>query len=275
MRKTFCSALAAGLLAIGAPLPASAAEPATTAAKIQQLWDIQQINDLMSRHEWYYSAGQHQREMDELFARHQPDVSFGTNIGYWVGRVSIQRFYVDWFKTQAEKDLQSLSRRHPEVKNVPENLLAGTAMMHTLTTPLVVVAEDGRTAKGLWYTVGEVTQTPLGQPSANYMWERYAIDFIKEPEGWRIWHFNVFTDVSTSPDGDWTHPQPNAKLVVQPGEVLPWMDPAAPQPDVPGQVYQGWSVANVRGEKPRVPVPYRTFSETFSYGPPATSQPRQ
>lgn len=24
----------------------------------------------------------------------------------------------------------------------------------------------------------------------------------------------------------------------------------------------------VRGEKPRVPVPYRTFSETFSYGAP-------
>lgn len=261
-------ALALGILA--QPGAAQRTRPALSSdQKIQRLWDIQQIQDLMSRHEWYYSAGQHQRELDELFAARQPDVSFGTNIGYWVGRDSIKRFYVDWFQKQAAKDLTSLSRRHPEVRDVPGNLLAGTSMMHTLTTPLVVVADDGRTAKGMWYTVGQVTQTPLGQPSANYMFERYAIDFIREPEGWKIWHFNVFTDVSTSPDSDWTHPKPNAQIVKQPGEVLPWEDPDAPQPDVKGDVYQGWSVAAVRGEKPKVPVAYRTFSETFSYGPPA------
>jgi hypothetical protein len=242
---------------------------ADQATKLQKVSDAYEIQSVMSRHAWYYSAGEHQRELDELFATDKPDMSFGTNIGYWVGYASIKKFYVDWFWVQAKKDLTSLNRRHPEIKDVPANLLAGTSMMHTMTTPLIVVADDGQTAKGLFYSPGQVTQTPLGQPSANWMWERYAIDFVKENGQWRIWHFNVFTDLSVSPGGDWTKRKPGDELVVQPGEVLPWMDPSSPQPDVAVNTYASYDVSVVRGEKPKVPVPYRTFGETFSYGPPA------
>ncbi|MBB6253258.1 nuclear transport factor 2 family protein [Nitrospirillum iridis] len=270
MRITRAIALSMSVLA-GAVLgaaPTRAATPDPTAHQVQVLWDIQQVQDLMSRHEWYYSAGEHQRELDELFAHHQADVSFGTNVGFWVGLPSIKRSYVDWFKKQAGKDLAALSRRHPEIKDTPDNLLIGTSMMHTLTTPLVVVADDGRTAKGLWYTIGQVSQTPLGQPDANYMWERYAIDFIKEDGVWKIWHFNVFTDIATQPGGDWTKPGSAPKIALEPGEVLPWQDPEAPPFDIPMERYKGYALTEVRGEKPLIPVPYRTFSETFSYGPP-------
>lgn len=265
------------VIAIGmlpAAFAADAAAPAaqTAAAQLQRLTDVYEIQSVMSRHAWYYSAGQHQRELDELFAQRQPDLSFGTNAGYWVGMQSIRKFYVDWFKIQARKDLEYLSKKHPEVKNVPENLLAGTSMIHTMTTPLIVVADDGRTAKGLFYSPGQVTQTPLGQPAANWMWERYAIDFIKEDGAWRIWHFNVFTDFAITPGADWTKPQSAPQIVLQPGEVPPWQDPDAPQPDIAMDTYQSYSITAVRGEKPRIPVPYRTFSETFSYGPPAAAK---
>lgn len=255
-------------------LSLSPARGATTdvAKTVQRLADIQAVQDVMSRHAWYYSAGQHEREIDELYAKRQPDVSFGTNVGYWIGLPSIRRFYVDWFKKQSQKDLTALSKRHPQVKDEPRNLLAGTSMMHTLTTPLIVVAGDGRTAKGLFYSPGQVTQTPLGQPSANWMWERYAVDFIKEEGQWRIWHFNVFTDFTVEPGGDWTRPGPGAKIDLQPGETLPWEDPEAPQPDLPMQTYQRWGIDVVRGENPRIPVPYRTFGETFSYGAPRQPQ---
>lgn len=270
MKKT-TAMLALGVIASIAcqsPTQAAPRSAETPAATLQRLNDIQDINDVMGRHAWYYSAGQHQRELDELFAQKQPDVSFGTNAGMWVGLASIKRFYVDWFWKQAKEDLASLSRRHPEVKNVPENLLAGTSMMHTITTPLVVVAEDGKTAKGLFYSPGQVTQTPLGQPTANYMWERYAIDFIREDGQWRIWHFNVFTDWSAAPNADWTKPQAPQQLSLQPGERLPWDNPDSPQPDIVGERYKSYAIDAVRGENPKVPVPYRTFSETFSYGPP-------
>jgi len=238
------------------------------AAVVQKLLDVYEIQNLMSRHAFYYSAGQHQRELDELFSRNQPDLSFGTNAGYWVGYASIKKAYVDWFEYSARKDLAALNRRHPEIKNVPENLLAGTSMMHTMTTPLIEIAGDGQTAKGLFYSPGQVTQTPLGQPTAGWMWERYAIDFIKEEGQWRIWHFNVFTDFSAEPGGDWTKQKMGGNIVVQPGEVLPWEDPNAPQFDIAVETYRSYGIGVVRSEKPRIPLPYRTFSETFSYGPP-------
>lgn len=273
--RALAAALAVGIGACvsGAPALAQSAPRVDAAAAIQKLLDVHDIEQLMSRHAWYYSAGQHQRELDELFAKKQPDLSFGTNGGYWVGYASIKKAYVDWFKVQAAKDLAALSRRNPKISNVPANLLAGTSMMHTITTPLIVVAGDGQTAKGLFYSPGQVTQTPLGQPSANWMWERYAIDFIKEDGQWRIWHFNVFTDFSVAPGGDWTKPAAQQAIVLQPGEVLPWEDPDAPRFDVQAQPYQAYGVDVVRGEKPRIPVPYRTFSETFSYGPPAQGKP--
>lgn len=259
--------------ALGLPSARSEAPPKLDqAAAVQKLMDVYEIQSLMSRHAWYYAAGQHQRELDELFATMQPDLSFGTNAGYWVGYASIKKAYVDWFNISAAKDLAALSRRHPEIKNEPRNLLAGTSMMHTITTPLIVVADDGKTAKGLFYSPGQVTQTPLGQPTAGWMWERYAIDFLKEDGQWRIWHFNVFTDFSVEPGGNWTSDKKvGARIVVQPGEVLPWEDPNAPKFDVPVQAYRSYGIDVVRGEKPRVPVPYRTFSETFSYGVPAAA----
>ena len=251
----------------GCGAPGAGLTPAQ-AASLQQVADLQAIQTVMSRHAWYYSAGQHQRELDELFATDLPDVSFGTNAGYWVGYASIKRSYVDWFFKQAHKDLTGLHKAHPEIADTPDNLLAGTLMMHTLTTPLVVVADDGQTAKGLFYSPGQVTQTPFGRPDANYMWERYAIDFVKRNGQWRIWHFNVFTDFSVAPNGDWTKPDSSPKLVLQPGEVPPWLDPEAPVFDIPVKTYDSYGIAVVRGEKPKFPVPYRTFSETFSYGPP-------
>lgn len=270
--KTVLCGIAASIALIGSAgftTDVQAADMKEMSATIQRLADIQEINDVMARHAWYYAAGQHQRELDELWAITMPDVSFGTNGGYWVGYKSIKYSYVDWFKIQAAKDLAYLSKKHPEVKNVPENLLAGTSMMHTVTTNLIVVADDGKTAKGLFYSPGQVSQTPLGNPDANWMWERYAMDFIKIDGKWRIWHFNVFTDFSVVPGGDWTKPQAAAPVVKQPGEVMPWEDPNAPKFDIEMKVYEGYGITSVRGENPKVPVPYRTFSETFSYGPPA------
>jgi hypothetical protein len=268
MHPVFSSRTCALALVAVVMVPSARCANGDEPALLRKVADQLEIQSVMSRHAWYYSAGQHQRELDELFVRKQPDVSFGTNAGYWVGLASIKKFYVDWFKVQARKDLAQLSKKHPEIKNTEANLLAGTLMMHTMTTPLIVVADDGKSAKGLFYSPGQVTQTLFGQPSANYMWERYAIDFLKEGGQWRIWHFNVFTDFSVAPGGDWTKPERTEKLVLQPGEVPPWLDPDAPQPDIAAQPYESYGIAVVRGEKPRFPVPYRTFADTFSYGPP-------
>lgn len=245
-------------------------------AMIEREKAVTDIQNVMSKHAYYYSAGEHQRELDEIWALKTPGVSFGQDEGYWVGAASILNAYVKYHDTFRMRDLTAFAKTHPAVKISQENLGAGTMMFHTNSTPIIEVAEDGRTAKGLWYSIGQVTMTPGGRQDAQYMWERYGVDFVKEDGKWKIWHFLIHTDISVAPGGSWVEGAMQAPDApggpgapgLQPGE-----DPDKPMPDVASGVPMGGGPR--RGDRfsppkeyPKVPQPYRTFSETFSYGPP-------
>lgn len=75
-----------------------------------------------------------------------------------------------------------------------ENYGAGSMNLRLLTTPVIEVAEDRQTAKGLWYSPGQVIEIGESGPAAWWRWEKYAVDFALENEEWRIWHFTVKTD---------------------------------------------------------------------------------
>src|ERR1035438_7351015 len=90
--------------------------------------------------------------------------------------------------------LAELSKNNPAIKNIPENIGAGGEyVMHTQETPVIEVASDGKTAKGLWYSIGQAVRGSVaadGKTSVTtgWMWEKYGVDFIKEDGKWKIWH---------------------------------------------------------------------------------------
>lgn len=267
------------------PTSACAADPSpdlkTLQKEIQRLSDIAEVQKVMSKHAFYYSAGQHERELEELWAMDQPDVSFGSmDNGYMVGAKSIHHWYVEYFNYTRERDLKGLSEKNPQVKNIKENWGAGTSMFHSITTPIIEVAGDGKTAKGIFYSPGYVTQVWQGNQTAQWMWERYAVDFLKVDGQWKIWHFHVFAD-GTLPGGmgnkggeapqDQSPPPEQQKPAEGGKQYPPGTDENTPGFDVPiistvkSNLPRGFEVPQ---EKPRVPQPYNTFGETFSYGPP-------
>jgi hypothetical protein len=237
-------------------------------AEVERLSSIAEIQNVMSRHAWYYAAGEHQRELDEIWARQAADISWGSDEGWWVGRPLLQEYYVAYFDRFRARDLKDFVKLHPDVAVTPANLGAGTSLMHTNSTPLIEVAADGRTAKGMWYAIGQVTQTPGGQQTPMYMWERYAVDFLNEDGHWKIWHFFVHTDWSAAPGESWvraggiaTGPPPGGGQAGESG--------GAPPPTVKAVPAKQDASYAPPAEFPRVPVPYRTFNQTFSYGPPS------
>jgi len=253
------------------------------ADRYQKVADVQEIQNVMSRHAYYYSAGQHQRELEELWALDIPDVCWHSDAGYWIGKDLLWEYYVDYFDDFRTVDLKAFVKLHPEIEFSKENLGSGTFMFHTNTTPVIEVAEDGKTAKGLWYSVGKLVQTPGGKQSPMNMWERYGVDFIKVDGKWKIWHFFVHTDFSAGPGQSWAADDMKMPEGFDPGA----MPDGGGQPPMMGGGEAGESASapsptiasengDVRGptydpptEYPRVPVPYKTFSETFSYGPPS------
>lgn len=79
----------------------------------------------------------------------------------------------------------------------------GLMIEHTLTTGIIEIADDRQTAKGVWISPGHET-FPMGDTMRpHWSWGRYAVDFVREDGGWRIWHLHVLTTFRTPYDKSW------------------------------------------------------------------------
>jgi hypothetical protein len=253
---------------------ADAKPPVTLASlqhEVQRARDIEEIQNVMARRAFYHSIGHNEEEL-ALWAKKHP-VRWAQNQGCWIGMASLKVYYDDVNRKMQAAELERLSKVNPDIKNIPENRFIGNTILHLLTTPLIEVADDGQTAKGLWYTPGIILAPGDGKtPEGNWIWERYGVDFIREDGKWTILHVQVNTDFM-SPVGSplQTKSGRDAAAMGKEGATpAPMPGPAAagitiPGPDIPKPTFEEYSVTRVPTITPRLPVPYRTLSETFEY----------
>jgi hypothetical protein len=164
----------------------------------------------------------------------------------------------------------------------------GKLILHYTTTPVIEVADDGETAKGLWVMTG--LESGLTDPEvadslpdyfftpgdvdgkkvwAHWVWCKYGIDFRKQDGAWRFWHFHCF-EVARAPfHENWIrfaarNAESFDKDLMYFGE--DGRPRFMPEPDAPAT----WLSSRYQPDEsqtldPRPPVPYRTFDETFEY----------
>jgi len=160
------------------------------------------------------------------------------------------------------------------------------------------VAEDRRTAKGIWIAAGVESGLTSEQQAANapdYLFEKgeqagnsvhgrrvwahwvqmkYGVDFIRQDGAWRIWHFRCFEISRARFDKNWIalaaeiqdstkNNQFNADLMYLGEDGQPVF---MPKPDGPPKTlaypYRPDAAMSL---EPPLPVPYRTMSDTFEY----------
>lgn len=244
------------------------AESASAAPRIDVAAEVHQIQNLMSRRAYYHSIGQNEREL-ALWAKKHP-IRWAQNQGCWIGMASLKAYYDDTNRAMQKNDLERLSRANPAIRNVPENRGIGTTVLHTLTTPIIEIARDGQTAKGVWYTPGAILTTQDGKtPTGLWIWERYGVDFIKEDGRWAFLHVQVNTDFM-NPMGQPLQPQMDAAAAMgnEGGSGGPGPGAAGlkiPGPDVPKVLYEAYAPTRVPALSPALPEPYTTLSQTFEY----------
>lgn len=234
--------------------------------KVQRALDYMEIQNVFALHEYYHHKPA--EEIDMIFAQKQPDVSFGQNQGMWVGLESVKKNYKGQSKEEQQKRLDALRKWHPDIPDDIKYAASGELGFHMLTTPLIEIAEDGQTAKGMWYTPGFMTMfnEQNGKWNAGWMFEKYLIDFIKEDGKWKIWHFNALCDFFTPYEKSWVESSEERRLHP---EGAPMM--MGDKRDVPSLGTVDYSTRRVQPmDFPKPPEPYRTFSETHSYGPART-----
>lgn len=208
------------------------------------------------------------REIVPLWARKgTPDVR---------AQYSNNGVYTDW---------NTIMAYHAQRPNPP-----GKLILHYVTSPIIEVAADGKTAKGMWMMTGlesGLTTPEAAKGAPDFMYEKnvtvdgkkvwmhtvyakYGVDFIKQDGAWKIWHFHCF-EVARAPYGlGWipfaaaAQDSPFADDLMYFGEDgKPVM---MPKPDGPATIRHN-PYRTDRGQTLdlRPPVPYRTFSETFAY----------
>lgn len=209
--------------------------------RITRLEDIQEIHNIMGRRAYLHSAGRHDREIEELWST-QDDVVFeAEDMGAWTKLSSIKRSYV--------------------TGNPFPHGTKGLLVEHTLTTPVVEIAEDGLTAKGVWISPGHETFPVGDKPKAHWSWGRYAVDFRKEGGKWKIWHLHVLTTFRTTFDQDWVETAlDKPKHLPSDGEPMESIGAA----DRGVSWNKPYHPDRAPEFQPVPPDPYKTWADTFS-----------
>jgi hypothetical protein len=233
--------------------------------QIQRLNDIREIENLMAKHVYYHALLKNKEELLDLWVRETPEPHFAQNQGYYVGYESLMHYYGELNIKMQWEQLKALNKVYPEVEVKEENLGAGAFQVHALTTSIIEVAGDGQTAKGIWYTPGAIAMVgPDGNARGSWIWERYGVDFAREDGEWKIWHLHCYTDFMSASNEDWAASKKDAPMGMgdDDGSGAP---EGLPRPDREEVTYRTYTPKQVPQDLPRIPEPYYTFSETFSY----------
>jgi hypothetical protein len=87
----------------------------------------------------------------------------------------------------------------------------GAMMIHTLASPMIVVANDGQTARASWESPGHET---IGKPeSCEWAWGKIAADFIKIDGQWYIWHYHWYRTMRTKFTVPWSDKSGNTNAM--------------------------------------------------------------
>ncbi|MGI6057451.1 MAG: nuclear transport factor 2 family protein [Bilifractor sp.] len=231
-----------------------------------------EIENLMSRYMHYHSCFRDDLILSQLWAMDREDITLEDGAsGVFKGSEHIRAYYT--------------GRPNPP----------GKFIFHSIHTPVIEIADDCMTAKGVWMLSGvesgmvpdDVKNLPEDmfcknkvdgkRVWAHWCWSKYGIDFINEDGKWKIWHFHCYALTRTPFDTNWVEfaakqtlarhgkpTDPNApKLKFIGDNGIPVF---FPQPDEPTTFHWDYDGLTSRVVlQPVPPEPYDTFENTFKY----------
>jgi hypothetical protein len=219
------------------------------AERIQRLEDVHEISNLVNRYESKLVGGLYD-DVVEMFAQKTPGVRAELiNSGVYENAEGIKKLYG---KGGVHEMLQGSSE-----KGMIPGIMFSQANMH----PIIEVAGDGKTAKGLFLTSGHKTVPIDGKPKAFWLWTKRAYDFVKEDGEWKIWHYHVYGVFCCPYDKSWAD-------LEDPDVGMGFNKALLPEnlgPDKPITYHWHYSPTRAMEYIPKAPESYETFDETFSY----------
>ena len=210
----------------------------------------QGINNCVAAHLYSYRAQAQQNEIDVYWSERRDEISYWDNNGYDAIR---DFFVVTNGENMRKRKLELIHKFHPEVAVIPENEGMGDMVAKGATTPYIVVAEDGKSAKGLWMTPGNCTEVGLDcRPKAAHMQEKLGIVAVRDSDGvWRILKLRTYVEFVT---------QLPSELLEASGTPRTFDEQGGPEQAMP-KMPSAYSIFTKADYYPPMPEPYDTWSE--------------
>ena len=146
-------------------------------AKIKHIEDLEEIKKLQGKYQYWLFKQEYEKIVERCFAQKTPGVTMeASDSGAFKGIEGIRRFFLE---------LMGNLRERP-----------GGFTMHLAVGPIIEIAGDGKTAKSIWFSPG-CTVGPM------WVWGVYMIDYVKEDDGWKLWHVNFNPFFRTPYDKGW------------------------------------------------------------------------
>ena len=230
--------------------------------KLQRVEDFQQIQNIMGRYPYYIMAGKATEYMTKMFAKKAPDIRvYLGEQGYREGPDAPYRGMPNPLGPDAK----------------PQTARVGSLIIHAPICPVIEVAGDGQTAKGVWIGLGLIGEKrrETGEPEGIWEWDKYGVDFIKEDNEWKIWRHHIYRllhqwgvdekwpEQFDKPDEGTMMPRPSAGGPGGPRSSGPGSGP--PKFDGPAVDDNPYRPDTVQRLVPKPPEPYETWTDTFMY----------
>ncbi len=204
--------------------------------------------------------------LSDLWSGRQ-DISLGVNGGYYAGREALEGYYAS-VDAATKAKAQVLKQVFPEdLGEYSDDKLYGRGPMEirSLDNAIIEVADDGATAKGFFYVFGLVTDISVRGAVSNWVLGSLCMDFIREDGGWKIWHVLYLEDVDTPAGKKWGDETAIDQFPPMP-QFAAMAGVETMGPNQPRELRALYTGDRPFTKLPRVPEPYDTFQNTFSYG---------
>ncbi len=235
---------------------------------IEQMIDIwenrREIKNLMGRYTYAFFYKREETIYDAFWSK-RADTSLGVNDGWYLGDESIRGYYDYFVCVNAMADSIKKERFPALLKDrKPEELRAmGNMEVKSISEGVIEIAEDGKTAKCTFSYCGNMSQMTDVGPVSYWTNGEYCADLVKEDDEWKIWHLLNPEDAHKQMGEKWWGP---VKSLNPFPEFAPIAGIQKPEPTVSEILYENYSTQRTFKKMPEIPAPYKTFSETFSYG---------
>ena len=167
-----------------------------------------EIKNLMGRYAVSFLLKKEASMFTDFWAARE-DVCMGLNDGWYVGREAIASWFAAIDRATALK-AELLKADLPdklEGQDLKDLYGIGDFDVKPLGTPVIELADDLKTAKGIWYSQGSKADVTESGPVSYWTFGVFAVDFVREDGQWKIWHLQYLENIRTLCGQSWAEPE--------------------------------------------------------------------